>query len=250
MLEGDFKYRVAFYDTSDNVATADFVISFNNVWQDVSIPLNNFSIYRARLPYRYELDSIAAAFVLNAIDIVNVFEWRNIKSMVIQWQESYDAQGRYLPEWSRIVQHTYMTSIITNCTVSLTIDRFCFVKPLLSVTVPVVTGRALTMDFRQNPLISNKQQLDQDATSWLQIANFRHKQFDIRTEGSFDISYGDTFFLNKVDLVTDSDTRTADSGGNANTIRLVAKKIKYRITKSSAETGNFLRWIMGIKRIV
>lgn len=253
MTEGDFKYRVAFYDTSENVAISDFVVAFNNIPQDVSLPLSSFQIYRARIPWRYKTANIVAKAVLNSIDIVNVFEWRNIKSCVIQWQEAYDAEGRYFPLSSRIIDHTYALSLLlggTHSTVSLTVDRFCFSKPLLSVTPKVTTGRALMMNFRQNPFIANKIQLDQDALSWLEVANFRHKQYDIRTEGSFNIGYGDTFFLEKADLVADSDTRTADSGGNANTIRLVAKKIKYKINKTSAENGNFLRWIMGIKRIV
>jgi hypothetical protein len=248
--------RALLYDTSDNVVSQDFTISFNNIWQDVSLPLSAFQVYRARIPYRYELDNISAAFVLNNLDIVNVFEWKNIKQMVIQTQDSYDDQGRYVPEISRFTTDDYVSSIADKAaagdgksSLTLSLDRLSFTKPLLAVTAPV-TDRPLFMEFRQQPLISNYKQLEQDAQSWLEVAQFRHRQYDIRTEGKIDINYGDTFFLNKADLVPDDDTRTADSGGNPNTIRLVNKKTVYKIIKSPTESGNFLRYITGIKRII
>ncbi len=57
-------------------------------------------------------------------------------------------------------------------------------------------------------------------------------------------------FLNDSIIIDDADTRTADSGGTSNTIRLVAKKIIYKISKRNNGAGTFLRTILGIKRIV
>ena len=100
------------------------------------------------------------------------------------------------------------------------------------------------------PLITNQIQLEQDALSALEVTKFRHKQYEIRTEGRFDINFGDTFFLQKDDLVSDDDTRTADTGGATSNIRLVAKKITYKISKTPSESGHFIRFITGIKRII
>jgi len=254
MLKGDFKIRCIMYDTSDNVVFQDFTIPFNNQFWDISLPHTKFQIYRARIPYRYELDNILAAFVLDNLDIINVFEFKNVKSICFQTQESYDNQGRYLPEFSRYSTDLALETPLAiiqgrQATIELTIDRYSFRKPLLAITAPV-TDRPLITSFRQQPLISNFKQLQQDAESWLEVAQFRHRQYDVRTEGKIDINYGDTFFLNKADLVPDDDTRTSDSGGNPNTIRLVAKKIVYKISKGPHQTGNFIRYITGIKRII
>lgn len=240
---GDFKMRCFMYDTSDNVVVQDFVLATNNLWQDVSLPVDNFKIYRARTPAR----TVEAIFLLHDLDITNSFEFKNIKMIGFQWQESYNDEGQYLPEFGRVFLDTITEG---GATVELHIDRLHWAKPLLAVTDPVTTGRSLTLEFRQQPLISNYLQLKQDALSWLEVAQFRHKQYDVKTEGRLDIDVGDTFFLEKADMVLDDDTRTADTGGSANTIRLVAKNIVYKISKTASESGHFVRYITGIKRIL
>jgi hypothetical protein len=246
-LEGNFKMRCAMYDTSDNVVTQDFVLSINDLWQDVALPIDNFQIYRARTPWRRTLDGTDPVYLLHDLDIVNSFQYQNIKMICFQTQESYNDEGQFVPEASRYVEEVGLTFAGK---ISLSIDRLHFTKALLAVTSPVTTGRSLTPTFNQRPLISNFKQLKQDAESWLEVTKFRHRQYDIKTEGRFDINLFDTFFLQKDDLVPDDDTRTADTGGNANTIRLVAKELTFKISKSSSEGSHFVRYITGIKRII
>lgn len=248
LLAGNFKMRCAMYDTSDNVVVQDFVISHNGLFQDISLPLDSFQIYRARTPFRRTLDGTDPVFLLDDLDVVNRFEWKNIKMICFQWQEPYNDEGQFLPEGSRVYRDVVAGEL--GGRIRLAIDRLHWGKPLLAVTSPVTTGRALMPEFLQVPLISNEKQLRQHNESWLEVAKFRHKQYDIKTEGKIDINFGDTFFLQKNDLVDDADTRTADTGGTTSNIRLVAKKIIYKISKSSAEGSHFVRYITGIKRIL
>ena len=102
----------------------------------------------------------------------------------------------------------------------------------------------------QFPDVSNSVQLGQIVNSQKEIERFQHKEYTITTPGSININYGDTFFLNDSTMIDGADTRTADSGGSSNTVRLVAKRIIYKISKNSNGAGNFLRTILGIKRII
>lgn len=241
----NFKMRCAMYDTEDNVVTQDFIISMNNNLEQIVLPIANFEIYRARLPIR--LGNTLPNWFLKKLDILNVFQYKNIKKVCIFCTDSYDSQGRYDPTLSRFI--TEATQLVTN-SVILTIDSFRWVKPLLASSGVITATRNLETRFMQLPFITNYQQLKQAVLAQLEIEQFRHKQFEVRTEGKFNISYGNTFFLNKAGVVSDSDTRTADSGGTASTIRLVAKKIIYRVIKGDAENAHFTRIITGIKRFV
>ena len=242
-LQGDFKMRAFMYDRNSNVVVADFVIPFNNIWAPIHIPFSSFNPYRARIPL--SLGNIAPNLFTNDLEVLNVFQWKNIKRIGVQWQEVYDDQGRYSPEGTRAI--TGVAAGIAD--LKLAIDGFHFTKPLLAVTSPDTT-RNIEPRAIQAPDISNSVQLNQIANSQLDIEQFQHKEYTVTTAGKIDINFGDTFFLNDSTLIDDADTRTADSGGSSNTIRLVAKRIVYKITKNNNGAGNFLRTILGIKRLL
>lgn len=242
-LQGDFKMRCTLYDTSDNVVTSDFIISFNNLWQQIKLPFSSFSPYRARIPL--SLGNIAPNLFTNDLEVLNVFQWKNIKRVGVQWQEVYDDEGRFSPEGSRAIFGAFAAA----ANIKLAIDGFCFNKPLLAVTAPVI-DRCIEPKSMNAPDVSNAIQLSQIANSQLEIEKFQHKEYNVTTPGKIDINYGETFFLTDSTIINDDDTRTADSGGSSNTIRLVAKRIVYKITKNSNGAGNFLRTILGIKRII
>ena len=76
----------------------------------------------------------------------------------------------------------------------------------------------------------------------MEIEKFQHKEFNIETSGDdvFDIPFGDSFYLNNAELVDDSDN-------GSNTIKLVAKRIEYSITKPQQGPGGLRRRINGAK---
>ncbi len=240
-LQGDFKMRCTMYDVNDNVVIQDFTIPFNDLWAFVKLPFSKFEAYRARTPR-----DISNTLYVKDLEILNVFQWKNIKLICWQWQDVYDEEGRFNPDLSR----AWFGAFAGAATIKLAIDAFCFTKPLLAVTA-VVSDRPLEPPAMELPDIDNSVQLNQIVNSQLDIEKFQHKEFTITTSGKIDINFGDTFFLTDDKLVNDDDTRTADTGGSANTIRLVAKRIVYSITKKPG-TGaqSFLRTITGIKRII
>ena len=244
--EGNMKMRCAMYDTEDNVLIQDFTIPFNDMWTQVSLPLASFQIYRARTPLRFI--NTSQKFVVSALSVENKFTMRNIKQIVVQWQESYDEQGRYDALRSRANVVNFVSG---GGRVILLVDGVHFGKPLFTTTAvtqsPITVGRVLEPPFLQLPFISNLIQLRQAMDSQLQVENFRHKQFEIRTDGYIDVDYGDSFFLKKAEMVSDNDPDT-NGAPATNNIKLVAKKIVYKISKPHARPGKFERFITGVKR--
>jgi len=195
--EGEFEFRCACYDTEDNVMIQDFIIPFNNLWTQVSLPLSNFQIYRARTGLA--LKNVGTNIQLNALEITNVFRWENLKRISIQWNESYDDQGRYDPIGKRpynmsINATISFSGVIGGLNASLTVDAIRFAKPLLSVSPPD-TSRSLQPPAFDEPLIFNKRQLDQANQGKLEIEQFPIFRYKITTNGRNDIQFGDSFFL-------------------------------------------------------
>ena len=248
--DGEYNCRCGFIDTSDNVVVQDFTIKFVDNWQEVILPLSGFSIYRAHKPLFGFHNSIVDMITPKEIDIQNLFEWRNVKFVIFQLQDFYDEHGRFNPTSIEDIDNISITKVIGS-SLKLIVDDFRWVKPLL-VTSGQDTVRNIEK-FIQRPFITLYDQLKNDALTQLEIEQFRHKQFDIRTTGdnTFDIRFGDTFFLENTNLITDANngesTLNADDG-TAGTIRLVAKRIEYSITKPQAGQGGLERRIVGSKR--
>lgn len=233
-------------DTHNNVVTADFTISHNNNWEMITIPFSAFDDYRARIPL--SIESLGSNIFLNELEILQEFDYQNIAEIGFQWMAPYDEQGRY-----SLILATFGTlypSLIDILTLQNTdghnikwkIDAFHFVKPLLSVSAPVTTGRAMFVDFHEEPLITNRFQNDQANLAYLEQDQFRLRDFEVITDGKLDINLFEQFTLNNDKIIND-----ADNG--ANTLNLVAKEIKYTVDKPETGIGGFIRTIRAVKRL-
>ncbi len=242
-LNDEHRFRAFMIDSSDNVVYQDFVIEFSNTWQDVILPISGFQIYRGRKPV-YGFDAVIANFVPpKELEIVNIFEWRNVKMFGVQYQSVYDKFGRFNPGNAIINENGNSVTFAQTfgATRTLTMDGFRFIKPLL-----VTSGQESTMNleptFLQRPNITVYDQLLNDAKSQLEIEKFRHKEYDITTSGDsmFDVKFGESFYLENDEIISDSDN-------GANTIKLVAKRIEYSLTKPPNGAGGLRRRIQGSK---
>ena len=254
----DFPFACFVVDTNDNVYKQDFKVSFPNHWEDVELPLSGFSNYQARTPRFITAKHGNAANLVRPKDIEarNVFEWRNVRFIIIQYMDNYDEFGRYAPETNG--EAPSLAAFITGALLSpsrvqkLTIDNFRFVKPLLASsgqidgTDTTTPDRNMETDFLQKPQITTYDQLLSEVKSEQEIEKFRHKEYNLTTTGTsvFDIKFADSFYFNHSELVSDSDNSTD------NNIKLVAKRIEYSITKPPAGNGGLRRRIVGIKRFV
>ena len=244
-LDDEHRFRAWFVDTKDNVVYQDFVLTHSNNWEDIRLPISGFRNYRGRKPIYGYSAIIASIIPPKELEVINIFEWRNIKMFGVQFQGVYDKFGRYDPGKNAIGGDgdSLTWSTLAGSNKVLTMDGFRFIKPLLA-TSGQNTDRNLEPDFLQFPDITNYHQLEGAAKSHLEIEKFKHKEFNIESTGDeiFDVPFGDSFYLHNEDLISDD-----DKSGENNNIKLVAKRIEYSITKPVGGKGGLRRKIKGSK---
>ena len=252
----DFPFACFVIDINDNVFRQDFKISFPNHWEEIELPQSGFTNYQGRTPNYFNrvggnLPNIVRP---KEIEARNVMEWRNVRFVIIQYMDNYDEFGRYSPETNG--EAPSLASWLTGTLLSpsrvqkLSIDNFRFVKPLLARAAQIDGSDANTPDrnmeseFLNKPEISTYDQLLSEVKSMQELEKFKHKEFALTTTGTstFDIKFADSFYYNNSKLVQDSDDSLT------NTIKLVAKRIEYSITKPASGAGGLRRRIVGIKR--
>lgn len=245
---GNIPCRAYLYDLFDNVAIADFTISHNNNWEQIFIPFTSFNDYRARIPW--SIENLGSNVFLQQLEILQRFDYTNIRKVGFQWMAPFDEAGRYTLFFNAFgtifpnIEDFVAGLFNDGFNIKWAIEAFHFTKPLLSVSPPI-TGpgnRAMFVDFDEEPLIINRYQLDQANLAKLEQNRFRHQKFEVVTEGRFNINLFEQFSLRNANIIN-----AADNG--ANTINLVAKEIEYTIDKPAAGIGGFIRKITGVKRL-
>jgi len=244
-LNDEHRFRAWFCDVRDNVVYQDFVVRFSNNWEDIRLPIGGFRIYKGRKPVYGFSAAIAAFFPPKELEVINIFEWRNIKLFGVQLQSQYDKFGRFNPNAQVVDEsgNSVTWSNILGSTRTLTMDSFRFIKPLLA-TSGQNTTRNLEPDFQQFPNITIYDQLVNSAKSHLEIEKFKHREFNIQSSGDeiFDILFGESFYL-KNDQIINDDDKSAEN----NNIKIVAKRIEYSITKTTGGKGGLRRKMNGSK---
>jgi len=252
--DGEYNCRCSLIDTADNIVTQDFTVKFVDNWQDIVLSLSGFQIYRAHKPLgALNISAFPDILTPKEIDVQNIFEWRNLKFCIIQLQDFYDEFGRFNPTKVENLDNIFLLKTVGG-DLRLIIDAFRWIKPLL-VTTGQETSINLEPDFLQRPFITLFDQLKNDALTVREQERFQNKQLDIQTSGdnTFDVRFGDTIFLEDSKIVDDADKNEASigaGGGDANTIRLVVKRIEYSLTKPRSGIGGLTRRIISSKRFV
>lgn len=240
-LEGNFKYRITMYDTSDNVVNAEFVIPFLKNWASINKSFSEFKIYRARTPL--SIGNAVTNFIVPELLVEDVFNFRDIKKVVIQWQEAYDSEGRYFPEGSRIVttalKNGDVIPSVTETTIELEIDAFHFTKQAFALSGTDTTRPQFV--FKESPHASNLFQIEQISKSQVEIEKHPYREFDVSMELRCDISSEESFYIVDSELINDNDDAT---GG----VKLVAREINYTVNAADG-FGGIQTGILGVKRI-
>jgi hypothetical protein len=234
-FQGNFKFRVYIYDTSDNVVFRDFTIEYMNHFEQINLPLNSFKNYRARVPLSF--GDVASNLLAPELEILNQFEWKNVKLITIQLQEVYDDEGRYSPEGSRFV---LVPVLFGEVATELTIDSWRFAKQVFELT-PVVTSQVQFPPFKDMPQITNTEQAQQLAQAQLDIEQFRYRAFTTDEELLCDIASEDSCYIVDSELIPEND----DSSGG---IKVVAREINYTVNSPDG-AGGIRRAMTCVKRL-
>lgn len=239
-LEGNFPMRMFLFDGSDHVVVQDFVINFNRTWQDISLPISGFSLYRGRRAK--SINALANVIPPKDLEYIDVFDAYDVKLMCICTKDSYDEHGRYSPATN--MWQGGINPLLPQ-TIKLSIDGLRFTKPLLALSSPVSAASTDPVKqevFLQRPNIFVYDQLEGDVYNELQKLSFKYEEYNITTKGDFLTPYGSFFFFD------DSSILHNDSGSHK--VKLVAKHVEYSITKPINNIGGLIRKIRGIRRFV
>ena len=96
----------------------------------------------------------------------------------------------------------------------------------------------------RKPEIGNYEMLKSDAEAERQKQLFQRVEYDVTTTGKIDIGFGDYFNLADSEIVP----AFTDPTESAGSVKLVAKRIEYSISKPLNGKGGFLRRIRGVRR--
>jgi len=226
---GDFKVRVAFFDTGDNVIVKDMPITHNFNFDELESEIGGYEIFRGRH---------GLAFTpVQELELLDIFESRNVVRMSISTLDSYDGEGRYNPfnRFSAMFGST-----------ELNLDGFHFVTPLNATTQQeTLQANKPELNFERDPLdapqISNYVQLRNHALSMLEIEQFKRVEYSITRPLRCDIKFGDEFTLKHPILVDDPDVGPNDE------VDLICKKNIFTYTKGRGR-GGYKTVTIGIKR--
>jgi hypothetical protein len=248
LLVANLPIRVTCIDSADNRVVQDNNVPFRNNWADLSFPLNGFKVDRGSVPV-WKSDAVAVLTRPKEQEAANVFEWRNLKLVSIQVQSFFDEYGRYNP-LREVTTGEFLSPQsqvpMFGATVSLAVDALRFTTRQLASS-GVDTSRNIEAPFLQRNQVSFYNQLKKDTVAQKQIEQFRDRSFIVGTQGKFDIDFGDSFlYTNPRTVYLASGDQGSDE--SENTIKLVAKKIEYSMTKSRKGKGGFIRRIHGVKR--
>ena len=226
---GDFKFRISLFDTGDNVTVKDVTLTHNFNVDEVTADLGGFEIFRGRH---------GVAFTpLQELEILDIFESRNIVRMAISTMDSYDSDGRFNP-------FNRFTALFGDT--ELQIDALHFVTPLNATTQEeTLQASKPDLNLERQPLdaprISNYVQLKNHALSNLEIEQFKRVEYSITRPLRCDIKFGDEFTLKHPILVDDPDFAPNDE------VDLICKKNIFTYAKGRGR-GGFKTVTIGIKR--
>ena len=225
---GDFKIRVSFLDTGDNNIVKDLTLTHRD----------NFDELEATLPGEIYRGRHGIAFTpVSELEILDIFETRNVVRISISTLDSYDNEGRYNP-LNRFAA-LFGSFELQN-------DGTHFVKPLSATTQEETVQankpeRNLERDPLNAPQISNYRQLRNHVLSTLEVEQFKRVEFEITRNLSCDIKFGQEFTLDHPILVDDPDIAPN------NKIDLVCKKNIFNYKKGKGG-GGFTVKTIGVKR--
>ncbi len=224
---GDIKIRMAFFDTSDNVVIKDMTISHKNNFSELE-PTIPFEIYRGRSGVQFT--------PVEELEILDIFETRNVVRISIATLASYDDEGRY---------NTFNLAALFN-SMEMQVDGFHFVKPLSATTQTETIqgnkpGRNLERTPIDSPQISNFKQLESHILSMLEIEQFKRVEFETTRPLRCNIKFGDEYVFKHPLLVDDPDIGPNDE------VDLVCRRNIFNYKKGKGG-GGFTTKTVGVKR--
>ena len=239
VLSGNIPFRMTIYDTLGNVWTSDIAHRFIGSTQELDFPLSSFGIYRARIQPAHTLSNVISRIINPELKITEIFERQYVKRITLQCMLAYDDDGRYDPiTWEGFLRK--LTTIVTGTTIKYTgiVDAFHFTKTPVAIAKDEIhptnssNHRHLMAPIKQYEKISNVAQLQKLANAELDIAKHQNDFFTLTFDDFSGVEAEDSVFVKDSDFISE-----AEKTGEANTKKMIVKKITYSVGEKGSTSG-------------
>lgn len=229
LFAGDYSMGIWLADRRDNMWVIDYSHAHNDVTESSFASFGLRKVYRARPGH----STIVPAQQPEITDIVDP---RSIVRGGLYTKDSYDKSGRFDND------NTFRDST----TLEYSIDAFRMTKPLVCTNVEEPNAKP-ERNIEPQKLLYEKivsyAQLKNLMLANEQILGFRIDRYNLETPGRLNIKWGDPVYYNDPEAVP----QTTDS--LTNTIKGVAQKIVYSLSKTPDGPGGFTRSVYLATRI-
>ena len=250
LFQGNLPFRVTMYDTEDNVWIQDFTYRFLGDTQQVILPISGFRIYRARNPPAITGDDVIHNILNPELRVLEIFETRKIKMITLQWQGSYDPEGRYSPLNANRYFITLGSGLVDQRPKFIGwFDAFGFIKaPIAQAKSTEYDNRHIMPNIKDYPNVTNQSQLEKIAKAEVDLAEFRVDDYTLKTTGKCDLRAGDGVFVHDEDIISTFTVGDTDAQNRDNTKQLAVRKVNYSVNASDGSSG-FIRHVTLAARI-
>ena len=237
-IRGDFPVRCFIYDLLGNVWVSDSTYRFLGFTEEMSFPLSTFRIYRARIQPAYTIGNFVSRAIDPELKITEIFERRLVKRIGFQFMFSYDDDGAYnFDTWEGLLRRVTNVAVGSTVRYSGTVDAFHFTKTPIAIAKDTtdpnnnVNQRHIMRDIIEYSDITNVVQLEKIARAELDRAKSQNDYFTVKIDDYVGVSAEDQVYIQNADLIPESES------GDANTRRLIVKKVTYSIGDKRATSG-------------
>jgi len=237
-LAGDYNFDLWLVDRNDNKVTMSYVHSVNNIVTPQDTPIGKAKIQRS-------VPGIATFVGAKQPEILDIFDWRNVVRGGIENTDVFDEQGRYRYAGLGLTVALPFPSRFSDANLlKLSIDAFRMTKPLVATNVRTIKPdrNIEPKKLREEEIISYAQLRGFVESSEL-IFNFQRDEYPLKTQLRCDIPFGDPVYYEDNEVIDET------TDGKPNTIKAVANKIIYSISKPAAGPGGFLRTVELVTRL-
>ncbi len=229
-LTGDYKIGMWLCDKSDNQVIIEWTHGHNDVTEPQNAPVAKAKIYRG-------LQGFATFIPAKEIEILDIFDWRNVIRGGFFTRDSFDKNGRYISSNTAILTLGLTVSRFTLAdTIKFSLDGFRGFKPLVATNVrsPSKPDRNIQDKILKVPEVISWGQLQPLVDSTELLTTFERNAFKVDSSLRCNLKFGDPVYYEDADAVDE----TTDS--LPNTLKFVVDEQIYTISKPAKGPGGFL----------
>lgn len=229
-LDGDYSMGIWQSDRNDNIRVIEYTHGHNGVTIPQDAAIGKWKVYQG-------VPGTSAFVPAQEPEILDTFNAREVIRGGIFTKNSFDSQGRYIGLRSRFTLKNRL---------HLALDAWRMVKPLSATNNDepfVLPDRNIEpMKIKAESIISYSQ-LKNLVLGLSAIYNYKIDEFTIKTSGRCNIKAGDPVYYK------DSEANNETTDSLPNTVKVVADKIIYSISKPLSGPGGFTRTLVTKTRL-